>query len=31
MTPAECHYEFKRGMDRVDTASAEDFNLSEID
>lgn len=31
MTPAECHYEFKLGMDRVDKASAEDFNLAEID
>lgn len=31
MTPREVHYAFKLGMDRVDSASSEDFNVAEID
>lgn len=31
MTIQECHYQFKLGMDRIDTQGAEDFNVLEID
>lgn len=31
MTIQECHYQFKLGMDRLDTQSSEDFTKAEID